>query len=105
MRFPLAVVDAVKEVRKRMNRPDFIIGYRITPEEAGENGLTMGQTLQLIDALADKQVQYVHLSLQGFYNKARREADTTKSRLQLAKERLEGRGVALIGVGGLRTPE
>ena len=104
MRLPLAVTDAVMEVRKRMNRPDFIIGYRLTPEEPGENGLTMDETLALIDALADKGVQYVHMSLHGFYNKARRGAGAGQPRLQLAKERLKGRGVALIGVGGLRTP-
>lgn len=104
MRLPLAVTDAVMEVRKRMNRPDFIIGYRLTPEEPGENGLTMDETLALIDALADKDVQYVHMSLHGFYNKARRGAGAGQPRLQLAKERLKGRGVALIGVGGLRTP-
>ena len=104
MRLPLAVTDAVMEVRKRMNRPDFIIGYRLTPEEPGENGLTMDETLALIDALADKDVQYVHMSLHGFYNKARRGAGAGQPRLQLAKDRLKGRGVALIGVGGLRTP-
>lgn len=104
MRLPLAVTDAVMEVRKRMNRPDFIIGYRLTPEEPGENGLTMDETLALINALADKGVQYVHMSLHGFYNKARRGAGAGQPRLQLAKERLKGRGVALIGVGGLRTP-
>ena len=104
MRLPLAVTDAVMEVRKRMNRPDFIIGYRLTPEEPGENGLTMDETLALIDALADKGVQYVHMSLHGFYNKARRGVGAGQPRLQLAKERLKGRGVALIGVGGLRTP-
>ncbi len=104
MRLPLAVTDAVMEVRKRMDRPDFIIGYRLTPEEPGENGLTMDETLALIDALADKDVQYVHMSLHGFYNKARRGAGAGQPRLQLAKERLKGRGVALIGVGGLRTP-
>lgn len=105
MRLPLAIVDAVLAVKERMQRPDFIVGYRVTPEEPGADGLTMADTLTLIDALADKGVQYVHLSLQGFFNKARRGADTEKSRLQLAKERLEGRGVALIGVGGLRTPD
>lgn len=105
MRLPLAVTDAVMEVRKRMNRPDFIIGYRLTPEEPGENGLTMDDTLTLIDALADKGVQYIHMSLHGFYNKARRGAGAGVPRLQLAKERLEGQGVALIGVGGLRTPD
>ena len=104
MRLPLAVTDAVMEVRKRMNRPDFIIGYRLTPEEPGENGLTMDETLALIDALADKGVQYVHMSLHGFYNKARRGVGAGQPRLQLAKDRLKGRGVALIGVGGLRTP-
>lgn len=104
MRLPLAVTDAVMEVRKRMNRPDFIIGYRLTPEEPGENGLTMDETLALIDALGDKGVQYVHMSLHGFYNKARRGAGSGQPRLQLAKDRLKGRGVALIGVGGLRTP-
>ena len=45
------------------------------------------------------------MSLHGFYNKARRGAGAGQPRLQLAKERLKGRGVALIGVGGLRTPD
>lgn len=105
MALPLAVVDAVMAVRARYERPDFIIGYRLTPEEAGAEGLTMGQTLSLIKALSTKDLQYVHMSLQGYANKARREADTTKTRLELAKECLSGSGVALIGVGGLRTPD
>lgn len=29
-RFPLAVIDAIDEMRRRKNRPDFIIGYRRT---------------------------------------------------------------------------
>ena len=45
------------------------------------------------------------MSLHGFYNKARRGAGAGQPRLQLAKDRLKGRGVALIGVGGLRTPD
>lgn len=45
------------------------------------------------------------MSLHSFYNKARRGAGAGQPRLQLAKERLNGRGVAPIGVGGLRTPD
>lgn len=105
MALPLAIVDAVMKVRTRLDRPDFIIGYRLTPEEAGDKGLTMGQTLKLISALSERRLQYIHISLQGYNNKARRDADITKSRLQLAKEQLAGTGVALIGVGGLRTPD
>jgi len=105
MRLPLAVTDAVMKVREQMKRPDFIIGYRLTPEEPGEDGLTMDDTLALIDALTRKGVQYIHMSLHGFYNKARRGAGAGQPRLLLAKERLKGQGVALIGVGGLRTPD
>ena len=105
MRLPLAVTDAVMEVRERMNRPDFIIGYRLTPEEPGEDGLTMDDTLALIDALADKGIQYIHMSLHGYYNNARRGTGAGQPRLQLAKDSLKGRSVALIGVGGLRTPD
>lgn len=105
IRLALELVDGINELKMRLNRPDFIVGYRITPEEPGDNGLTMTDTLGLVDALVGKGLQYIHISLQGFYNKARRGADTGKSRLQLVKERLEGTGVALIGVGGLRTPD
>ena len=54
MRFPLAVVDAVAAVREKHQRNDFIIGYRFSPEEAGEDGLTMAETGALIDALVQK---------------------------------------------------
>ena len=40
-RFRLAVIDAIDEMRRRKNRPDFIIGYRFSPEEPGADGLTM----------------------------------------------------------------
>lgn len=105
IRFAMELTDAVNAIKKKYNRPDFILGYRITPEEPREQGLTMTDTLALVDALAEKGVQYVHLSLQDFHSKPRRGADVSKSRLQVVKERLEGRGVALIGVGKLATPQ
>ena len=40
-RFPLAVIDTIDEMRRRKNCPDFIIGYRFSPEEPGADGLTM----------------------------------------------------------------
>ncbi|WP_373741605.1 hypothetical protein [Neisseria sp.] len=63
MRFPLAIVDAIDEMRQKHNRSDFIIGYRFSPEEPGEHGITMKETLALVDALADKPLQYLHISL------------------------------------------
>ena len=54
MNFPLKVIDACCKVREKCNRPDFIIGYRLSPEEPYENGLTMTETLKLIKVLMTK---------------------------------------------------
>lgn len=104
MAFPMAVLDAVLEVRAKYNRPDFIVGYRFSPEEPGDNGLTMKETFALIDALVEKPLQYLHISLWDFYKKARRGADTSLARLQLVHERINGK-LPLIGVGNIFTAE
>ncbi|MDO4895189.1 NADH-dependent flavin oxidoreductase [Moraxella sp.] len=102
LRFPLSVIDAVVGVREKYGKSDFIIGYRFSPEEAGDNGLTMADTFDLIDALVDKPLQYLHISLWDFYNKARRGADTTKTRIEQIHARIGGK-LPLIGVGNLLT--
>jgi len=104
MRFPLAVVDAVAAVREKHQRNDFIIGYRFSPEEAGEDGLTMTETGALIDALVQKPLQYLHVSLWEFDKKIRRGGDTAQTRMQFIHERINGK-LPLIGVGNLFTAD
>ncbi|MCW9714622.1 NADH-dependent flavin oxidoreductase [Avibacterium sp. 21-594] len=104
LRFPLAVVDAVNAVREKYQQPEFIIGYRLSPEEPGENGITMTETLALVEALAQKTLQYLHVSLWDFYKKVRRGGDTQMARLALIHQQLNGR-LPLIGVGNLFTAE
>lgn len=104
MRFPLAIVDAVAAVRAKHNKADFIIGYRFSPEESGENGLTMEDTFALLDVLVGKPLQYLHISLHEFGKKARRGADSNLTRMQLVHERINGK-LPLIGVGSLFTAE
>lgn len=102
--FPMAVVDAVIDVKNQHQKPDFIIGYRFSPEEPGENGITMVETFTLIDALVEKPLQYLHISLWDFYKNARRGADTTQPRMKLIHERINGK-LPLIGVGNLFTAD
>lgn len=102
MRFPLAVVDAIAAVRNKHQRNDFIIGYRFSPEEPGENGITMADTFALIDALVQKPLQYLHVSLWDFYKKARRGADTERTRIEQLHQHIGGK-LPLIGVGNLYT--
>ena len=102
MNFPLKIVDACCKVREKFNRPDFIIGYRLSPEEPFEPGLTMTETIQLVKALVQKPIQFIHISQKNFFQKTRRGEGTGTERLKVIHELTKGK-VALIGVGGLRT--
>ncbi|KAB8138925.1 NADH-dependent flavin oxidoreductase [Gracilibacillus oryzae] len=105
MAFPLAVVDKVTEtVRKHADFP-FIVGYRFSPEEAETPGITMDDTLQLVDTLADKKLDYLHVSLTDYQSKPRRGVeDLTKSRLEYLLETINDR-LPLIGVGSIYSAE
>ncbi|WP_156291048.1 NADH-dependent flavin oxidoreductase [Oceanobacillus salinisoli] len=104
MTFPLAVVDKVQHVVKEYAKNPFIVGYRFSPEEPETPGITMGDTLELVDVLADKGLDYLHVSLQDFWSKARRGADTTRTRVDLLLEKIHKR-VLLIGVGSIYTAD
>ncbi|MBV7506624.1 NADH-dependent flavin oxidoreductase [Bacillus sp. sid0103] len=100
--FPLAVVDEVKKVAAQKSSKPFIVGYRFSPEEAETPGITMADTLVLIDALAKKNLDYLHVSLQDFWSTPRRGVDDTRARIEIIQERV-GETVPVIGVGSIYT--
>ncbi|TXC89552.1 NADH-dependent flavin oxidoreductase [Metabacillus litoralis] len=101
MTFPLAVVDKVKSVVKEHATSPFIVGYRFSPEEPETPGITMDETLSLVDALADKNLDYLHVSLFEFFSKPKRGVeDLEKSRIAYLQETINNR-VPLIGVGSI----
>jgi 2,4-dienoyl-CoA reductase-like NADH-dependent reductase (Old Yellow Enzyme family) len=102
--FPLAVVDEVKKVVAEHAKGPFIIGYRFSPEEPETPGITMAETFVLIDALAEKNLDYLHVSLQEFWSKPRRGVEDTRSRIEIIQERV-GDKVPVIGVGSLYTAD
>lgn len=103
MTFPLAVVDEVKRVVKEHATSPFIVGYRFSPEEPETPGITMDQTLALVDALADKELDYLHVSLMEFFSKPKRGVeDLNKTRIEYLQEIINNR-VPLIGVGSIYT--
>ncbi len=104
LRFPLEIIQAVAAVKEKYQRPDFIVGYRFSPEEEGENGLTMADTFDLIDALKAQPLQYLHISLWDFFKKARRGADENRTRMEQIHERIAGK-LPLIGIGNLFSAE
>ncbi|MEC0177661.1 NADH-dependent flavin oxidoreductase [Paenibacillus favisporus] len=104
MAFPLAVVDEVnRAVAEHAKRP-FLVGYRFSPEEEMTPGITMADTLKLVDALANKNLDYLHVSLMDFWSKPRRGVEDNRSRMEMIDE-LAGQRVTVIGVGSIRTPD
>ncbi len=104
MKFPLAVIDEVNEVKNKHNADKFIIGYRFSPEEPGENGLTMIETFALIDELVKKPLQYLHVSLPDFYINTYRGGDIEKPAIKQIHDRVNGK-LPLIGVGNIYTAD
>jgi 2,4-dienoyl-CoA reductase-like NADH-dependent reductase (Old Yellow Enzyme family) len=102
--FPLAVVNEVKKNVSEHAKGPFIVGFRLSPEERENPGITMEDTLQLVDALADQELDYIHLSTQDFWAGSMRDQSDTKSRTLMVQERV-GERVPVIGVGSLYTPE
>ena len=72
MKFPLEIVDACCKVRDQLKKPEFIIGYRLSPEEPFEDGITMTETLALVKALIKKPLQFIHVSQAKFFQEVRR---------------------------------
>ena len=102
MKFALEIVDAVCKIKEKYNRPDFIIGYRLSPEEPYENGITMDETLKLVKSLLNKPIQFIHISQKDYFQKVHRGEGEGQERLKIIHNETKGK-VALIGVGGLRT--
>ena len=103
MTFPLAVVDAVKQAAALASHP-FLVGYRISPEEMENPGITMEDTLQLVEALSHKQLDYLHVSVMDFWAASMRNKEDTTARAQLIAAKV-GHILPVIGVGGFHTPE
>ncbi|MEC1903069.1 NADH-dependent flavin oxidoreductase [Bacillus atrophaeus] len=102
--FPLAIVDEVKKAIASHAKEPFALGYRLSPEEPETPGLTMAETFTLVDALAEKELDYLHISLMDVNSKARRGADETRTRMDLLNERV-GNKVPLIAVGSIHTAD
>ena len=102
MKFPLEVLDACLKIRDKYNKPEFIIGYRLSPEEPFDDGITMTETLALVKELVKRPIQFVHVSEKNYFQEARRGEGAGTPRLKLIHEITKGK-TALIGVGGLYT--
>ncbi|WHY88669.1 NADH-dependent flavin oxidoreductase [Neobacillus novalis] len=102
--FPIAVIDEVKKVVAENAKQPFLVGYRFSPEEPETPGITMADTLALVDVLASKELDYLHVSVTEFWSTPRRGVEDSRSRLEIIQERV-GDLVPVIGVGSIYTAD
>lgn len=98
--FPLAIVDMVKQVVATHAKGPFLVGYRFSPEEMWENGITVNDTMVLVDALVAKELDYLHVSLANFFAPPHTPPHGDRPIINLILDRVGGR-VPVIGVGEL----
>ena len=103
MTFPLAVVDAVIKAAALSSSP-FLVGYRLSPEELENPGITMEDTLHLVEALSRKQLDYLQVSVMDFWAGSMRDKKDTEARALLIAAKV-GHIIPVIGVGSIHTPD
>lgn len=104
MRFPLAVIEEVKRIVAEYADRPFVIGFRISPEEPGDQGYRIDQTLTLVDKLIESGVNYIHISLANLLGD--HPIDDTEGSTLVARivERVAGR-LPVLAAGGILTPD
>lgn len=104
MNFPLEVIAAAKKAIQIYAEKPFIFGYRISPEELEEPGITLQDTLAFLDKLKDTGLDYIHISTGSAFQSSMRDKNDKTPVLQLIHEKI-GDSIPLIGVGSVKTPE
>jgi len=104
LRFPLAIIEEIKNVIEKHATKPFILGYRFSPEESSkEDGLRMKDTYELISFLVEQDLDYIHASLDNVSSKPVDSQDE-KTRIELILEKANGK-VPVLAAGSMITPD
>lgn len=91
------------EAMKSTNKP-FILGYRFSPEELENPGITLSDTLELIKVLKTLPLDYLHISLGRYDQTPLRDKSDQTMTVDYIQKALNHE-LPLIGVGGIETHE
>lgn len=103
LKFPVAVIDSVKQAVKKHATKPFVIGYRLSPEEIETPGIRLENSLFFVDQIKEK-VNYIHLSM-GSYKRTSLNDKKNKATL-ISQFSTHTKGVVpLIGIGSVEHPD
>lgn len=104
LKFPMAVINEVVKAKKEYASDDFIIGYRLSPEEVESPGISMEITEQLINQIANEPLDYIHVSIMDIDSETREGKYKGENRLKLIHHWINGR-MPLVGIGSVFTAD
>ncbi len=100
--FPLKLVDMAIKTKEEFAKSDFIIGYRLSPEEYENPGITLEDTKVLVKELSLKEIDYIHVSLGSYKQSSIRNPQEQEPVITALKIANIGKK-KLIGVGGIES--
>lgn len=104
MNFPIEVVKAsLKAIKEHTTKP-FIFGYRLSPEEIEEPGITLSDTVSLTKELKKYELDYLHISLGNIFGTSLRDKEGETPILSILQNEV-GKDMPLIGVGKVNSPD
>ncbi len=98
------LVDTITNTVNDHAHGPFVVGYRFSPEENETPGIRLKDTLYLVNKLANKNLDYLHVSLNDYKRVSISDEFKEKTILEYIHETINGR-VPLIGIGDVRTKE
>ncbi len=101
-RLPLAIVEATQRAKRDIGNDQFIVGYRFSPEENSEPGITLEDTDYLVEQLSQKTLDYLHISVGHYKDVSIRDQEDQTPITKRLSQIVNGR-VPFIGVGGIHT--
>lgn len=104
LRFPFEIVKKAIQEKTNANKKEFIIGYRLSPEEIETPGITIEDTLFLIEELSYLDIDYIHLSTGNYKQTSIRNPNEKRTLISRVKEVVEDR-IPIIGVGKINSQE
>lgn len=100
--FIKSIINSVNRAVSDNTENPFVVGFRFSPEEPTEPGITLEDTLYLVNRLADEKLDYLHVSLSNFSKFPHSESYQEKSTLEYIYETIDSR-LPLIAVGSIKT--
>ncbi len=104
MNFPIEIIKIAKKMIDEYASGPFVLGYRLSPEEFEEPGITLEDTIALMNRIKEFDLDYIHISLGNIFASSICDKENKQPILDILQKEV-GKDIPLIGVGQVNTPD